>query len=49
MIVVTNLLPGTYRIAIHERGNCSSPNGFSAGPAVGAARDAPVSRRTAAD
>jgi Cu/Zn superoxide dismutase len=28
-----NVLPGTYRIALHERGNCSSPNLFSAGPA----------------
>lgn len=28
---INNLLPGTYRIAVHERGNCSSPNGFSAG------------------
>lgn len=28
---INNLMPGTYRIAIHERGNCSSPNGFSAG------------------
>lgn len=28
---INNLIPGTYRIAIHERGNCSSPNGFSAG------------------
>lgn len=28
---INNLLPGIYRVAIHERGNCSSPNGFSAG------------------
>lgn len=28
-----NVLPGTYRVALHERGNCSSPNLFSAGPA----------------
>ena len=28
---LANLLPGPYRIAIHERGNCSSRNGFSAG------------------
>ncbi|MCC7326636.1 MAG: superoxide dismutase family protein [Burkholderiales bacterium] len=28
-----NVLPGTYRIALHERGNCTSPNLFSAGPA----------------
>jgi len=30
---LVNTLPGTYRIALHERGNCSSPNLFSAGPA----------------
>jgi Cu-Zn family superoxide dismutase len=24
--------PGQYRVMIHETGNCSSPNGFSAGP-----------------
>lgn len=24
--------PGRYRVMIHEFGNCSSPNGFSAGP-----------------
>jgi len=29
--VANNLAPGIYRFAIHERGNCSSPNGFSAG------------------
>lgn len=29
----SNLMPGTYRIALHERGNCTSPNLFSAGPA----------------
>lgn len=29
----SNLAPGTYRIALHERGNCTSPNLFSAGPA----------------
>ena len=29
---VSNLYPGQYRIAIHERGNCSSGNLFSAGP-----------------
>jgi Cu/Zn superoxide dismutase len=28
-----NMVPGTYRIALHERGNCSSSNLFSAGPA----------------
>ena len=24
--------PGRYRVMIHANGNCSSPNGFSAGP-----------------
>lgn len=32
-ISLYNVLPGTYRIALHERGNCTSPNLFSAGPA----------------
>jgi Cu/Zn superoxide dismutase len=32
-IFVTNLLPGPYRVAIHQNANCSSPNLFSAGPA----------------
>ena len=32
-LAITNLIPGAYRIAIHERGNCRSPNLFSAGPA----------------
>lgn len=31
LVVINNVVPGTYRVAIHERGNCSSPNGFSAG------------------
>ncbi|CAG0972283.1 Superoxide dismutase [Cu-Zn] [Burkholderiales bacterium] len=31
LVVVNNVLTGTYRVAVHERGNCSSPNGFSAG------------------
>lgn len=31
LVAVNNLMPGPYRVAIHERGNCSSPNGFSAG------------------
>ena len=30
---IDNLLPGQYRIAIHENGNCSSHNLFSAGSA----------------
>ena len=28
-----NMPVGTYRVALHERGNCRSPNLFSAGPA----------------
>lgn len=32
-LAVSNLIPGSYRLALHERGNCSSPNLFSAGPA----------------
>jgi len=32
-LAIYNLPTGTYRIALHERGNCSSPNLFSAGPA----------------
>lgn len=31
LVVVNNGPPGPYSIAIHERGNCSSPNAFSAG------------------
>lgn len=30
-VFFSNLAPGTYRIALHERGNCTSPNLFSAG------------------
>jgi Cu/Zn superoxide dismutase len=32
-LAVANLLPGTYRIALHDGGNCKSPNLFSAGSA----------------
>ena len=32
-VAVDNLVPGRYRVAIHENGNCRSPNLFSAGPA----------------
>jgi Cu/Zn superoxide dismutase len=31
-LTITNLIPGSYRIALHANGNCSSPNLFSAGP-----------------
>ena len=33
MVSGTNLPIGEYRVAFHQNGNCSSPNGFSAGPA----------------
>lgn len=33
LVSVTNIPHGAYRIAFHETPNCSSPNGFSAGPA----------------
>ena len=47
LVSMINLPPGQYRIAFHERPNCSSPNGFSAGtqwaPAGRDARDiAPI-------
>lgn len=29
---IAGAAPGAYRVAIHANGNCSSPNGFSAGP-----------------
>lgn len=32
-LYITNMIPGTYRVALHERGNCSSANMYSAGPA----------------
>jgi Cu/Zn superoxide dismutase len=32
-LAVDNLITGTYRVALHERGNCKSPNLFSAGSA----------------
>ena len=32
-LAINNLYPGTYRVALHERGNCRSPNLFSAGAA----------------
>lgn len=31
-LAASNLMPGSYRITLNERGNCSSPNLFSAGP-----------------
>lgn len=32
LVSVINLPNGQYRVAFHPNGNCSSPNGFSAGP-----------------
>ena len=32
LVSMMNVPPGAYRIAFHETPNCSSPNGFSAGP-----------------
>jgi Cu/Zn superoxide dismutase len=32
LVSAVNLPPGGYSIAFHENGNCSSPNGYSAGP-----------------
>ena len=31
LVSLNNLIPGPYRVVVHERGNCSSPNAFSAG------------------
>ena len=31
LVVLNNLVPGVYRVAIHENANCTSPNGYSAG------------------
>jgi Cu/Zn superoxide dismutase len=33
LISAINMPIGEFRVAFHENGNCSSPNGFSAGPA----------------
>ena len=33
LISAINMPIGGYRVAFHQNGNCSSPNGFSAGPA----------------
>lgn len=30
-LVISNLIPGQYRVSLHEKGNCSSMNLFSAG------------------
>ena len=31
LVSLNNLVPGPYRVVVHERDNCSSPNAFSAG------------------
>jgi Cu/Zn superoxide dismutase len=31
MLSAQNIMRGPYRMAFHEKGNCTSPNGFSAG------------------
>jgi Cu-Zn family superoxide dismutase len=42
-ISISGASPGAYRVAIHANGNCSSPNGFSAGPPlVIAGADKPI-------
>jgi Cu-Zn family superoxide dismutase len=33
LVSMMNMPPGDYRVAFHETPNCTSPNGFSAGPA----------------
>ncbi|HVO88667.1 MAG TPA: hypothetical protein VMV45_09000 [Casimicrobiaceae bacterium] len=32
LVSIANVGQGTFRVAFHENGNCSSPNAFSAGP-----------------
>lgn len=32
LVTINGLAPGRYRVLVHANGNCSSPNGFSAGP-----------------
>lgn len=31
-LVISNMIPGQYRVSLHEKGNCSSNNLYSAGP-----------------
>jgi len=42
LVSMVNVPQGDYRIAIHENPNCSSPNGFSAGPPCAPAGKRPV-------
>lgn len=32
LVDLASVPPGSYRVVLHANGNCSSPNGFSAGP-----------------
>ena len=32
LVQLNGLAPGRYRVLVHANGNCTSPNGFSAGP-----------------
>ncbi|MEP6657234.1 MAG: superoxide dismutase family protein [Betaproteobacteria bacterium] len=32
LVQISGVPPGVYRVLVHANGNCSSPNGFSAGP-----------------
>ena len=32
LVQINGLPPGRFRVMVHANGNCSSPNGFSAGP-----------------
>jgi len=34
LVSAVNLPPGGYSVAFHANGNCSSPNGYSAGPII---------------
>ena len=43
LLSMMNVPPGDYRIAFHDTPNCSSPNGFSAGPAWAPAGNDPRS------
>jgi Cu/Zn superoxide dismutase len=43
-IFFSGVSPGDYRVALHTTGNCSSPNGFSAGPPTAVPRASPVAR-----
>ena len=40
LVSAVNLPPGGYSVAFHANGNCSSPNGYSAGPIMWPKADA---------